>query len=686
MKTDKRLATISTNAPKWIVGMASTWLAVAVLGCSYGDGKSSSSFGTTAASVTSNSSSAPQWQGPTVSSTVPGSEITDLEATSTEVLVASPPELDVVVLGVTTQRETGLSSPVESLASVSGQSYAGSGNEGVAGSGDVYERGNGGWQLVLDGDHEHAVVASLGNDLYAFEGTTGATPRVSVLSAGQWTSSSTLLPVDCVPSEAVAGNGVLWVGASSTQDDALLFVGDAASGFGEVVLPNAGLMAGEGERVSALALDAQGELLLALETFDLGSGQSLRGRLLRYTSLQTFDVVLSLASDAPLSLAVDGATIRVGTASGQLLSGDDSGFVPDAAAPSNQGVTRLLTLGSTLWIGVRTSQGAEVYSLDLAANAGGGTLGYSDIKPALMACVGCHSTMATGYTLSTGLGDDNADYTATLGQVDLATADQSSLLTKASGSVGHGGGSPWAIGSADYDLVLTWIQQGANQVSTAPPAANTGTASTPTTPTATVPTAGTVISYQVHMKPLLSSCVGCHTSQSTYRLSSGLSNDSTDYQATLTVVNKQLPDASPLLTKASGTSPHAGGAPWPTGSAAYQTTVLWIQGGAVFSGGTPAAPAPLSVNPTYLTDAKPVISTCVGCHSKLGDMRLSPSLTDDAADYRSVLDEVDLGTPANSGVLTRATRQKSHPVKVFDVGSRPYEILLNWIQKGAKFN
>jgi hypothetical protein len=189
----------------------------------------------------------------------------------------------------------------------------------------------------------------------------------------------------------------------------------------------------------------------------------------------------------------------------------------------------------------------------------------------------------------------------------------------------------------------------------------------------------------VQKNPFLSCCVGCHATQSSYRLSQSLADDQADYQATLGVIDLQLPDASPLLTKASGMN-HGGGGPWPTGSAAYQTAALWIQQGAVFSGGTPAAPAPLSANPTYLADAKPVLSTCVGCHSSEDDMRLSPNLTNDLVDYRSVLDEVNLGDPANSEVLTRATKQRSHPVKVFDVGSRPYDILLNWIQKGAPFN
>jgi cytochrome c553 len=207
----------------------------------------------------------------------------------------------------------------------------------------------------------------------------------------------------------------------------------------------------------------------------------------------------------------------------------------------------------------------------------------------------------------------------------------------------------------------------------------TGTAGTP-------PPAGTKLDYVKNIKPLLGSCAGCHTSQSNYRLSAGLADDQADYQATLGVVDLQTPTASRILAKASNTMPHGGGGPWPTSSTAYQTVLAWIQQGAPMTGGTaPATPA-VPTNPTYVTDIKPIMSTCVSCHAREDDFRLSANLSDDARDYRTVLGEVSLNTPARSGVVRHPTKQSEHPVKVFDVGSVPYDTLLRWIGNGAPFN
>ena len=200
------------------------------------------------------------------------------------------------------------------------------------------------------------------------------------------------------------------------------------------------------------------------------------------------------------------------------------------------------------------------------------------------------------------------------------------------------------------------------------------------------PPAGAVVDYLTSVKPALSSCVACHSTMPTgYTVSAGLADDMGDYQATLAQIDPAAPANSNLLLKGSASVSHAGGGLWPVGSPNYDLILAWIAGGAVYDGGGAAqGPPPLSANPTYLVDAKPVIQSCAGCHPNEEDMRLSAGLVNDQADYQSVLDEVDLGDPANSSLLLRGIGD-DHPVKVFDVGSQPYTVLLNWIEKGAAF-
>jgi cytochrome c553 len=474
------------------------------------------------------------------------------------------------------QAETGFLNPVVSMTTAGTDIYAGTGAAGVAGSGDVYVRDVAGWQMILDGSHDHVVVAALGNDLFAFEGGLGMTPRVSILSAGQWTSSVTLLLPDCVPTQALEDGGALWVGASDATGlgDALLYQGDAA-GFTQIALPPGTAGVNGAERCTGLALDPQGDLVIALTTVDVTTGLVQAGRVLRYTGQQTFDEILTLTLDAPLCVAAHAGTVFVGTDSGLLLYDNGSAFVEDATAPQNQGITRLSEADpTTLWVGLRTAQGAALHTR---------------VGPAASSTAGGTSGTATS-------------------------------------------------------------------------------------------------SYLTHIKPLLGSCVGCHASQSNYRLTTGLADDQADYQATLGVIDTQLPDASMILAKASGSVSHGGGAPWPSNSASYQTVLVWIQQGAAFDGGTaPAAPV-IPANPTYVTDVRPIMSTCVGCHANEDDMELSANLSDNTADYMEVLGESNLNDPANSGILTRPTQVRGHPVKVFDVGSVPYDTLLRWVQTGAPFN
>ncbi len=72
---------------------------------------------------------------------------------------------------------------------------------------------------------------------------------------------------------------------------------------------------------------------------------------------------------------------------------------------------------------------------------------------------GCHASGAGGYALS---GDVDADYEATLKVVVPFDAAASKLIKKTSGVTSHTGGPLLSEGTAEYDLIVEWIDDGAN--------------------------------------------------------------------------------------------------------------------------------------------------------------------------------------------------------------------------------
>lgn len=93
-----------------------------------------------------------------------------------------------------------------------------------------------------------------------------------------------------------------------------------------------------------------------------------------------------------------------------------------------------------------------------------GELGYAaDIHPLLDAgCARCHapgsSADNTAYLVHSD--DVMASYATALEFVDLDNPGDSRLLSKTAGS-GHGGGTIFDDRSAEYELILAWIEQGA---------------------------------------------------------------------------------------------------------------------------------------------------------------------------------------------------------------------------------
>jgi mono/diheme cytochrome c family protein len=112
------------------------------------------------------------------------------------------------------------------------------------------------------------------------------------------------------------------------------------------------------------------------------------------------------------------------------------------------------------------SRGPAVDAAETVADAGatgdGGALGFAaDIYPLLTTCMNCH--VPGGQASASALifsGNAATDYKTVLQFVDTAAPASSRLLSKVSGN-GHGGGTVYAVGTAQYDTILAWIQQGA---------------------------------------------------------------------------------------------------------------------------------------------------------------------------------------------------------------------------------
>jgi hypothetical protein len=99
---------------------------------------------------------------------------------------------------------------------------------------------------------------------------------------------------------------------------------------------------------------------------------------------------------------------------------------------------------------------------DTGARDGGG-VSFATVRPLLDdGCRRCHSPgqMAgnTGFLLT---GDGAAEYLSARGFLDLSVPASSRLLAKATGQ-GHGGGTIYRPGSAEYAALLAWISDGAN--------------------------------------------------------------------------------------------------------------------------------------------------------------------------------------------------------------------------------
>jgi cytochrome c553 len=221
-------------------------------------------------------------------------------------------------------------------------------------------------------------------------------------------------------------------------------------------------------------------LFMAVGAFARDGGAATGGALLAFNGVD-FEVMATYGQDAPTSLAWIDDTLYVGTAAGSLSYRDGNGqLVAEANLPTNTGVLALLARdGDTLAIGAKTNDGGYVFlrtpgaatpapqpSPQPSPQPTPSALSYAtDVAPLLgTSCGVCH---ANGALVGTAMlfADNTAanDYAVVLAQVNLADPANSNLLLKASNTVTHTGGGPWAVGSAQHTTVMTWIQGGAQQ-------------------------------------------------------------------------------------------------------------------------------------------------------------------------------------------------------------------------------
>lgn len=352
--------------------------------------------------------------------------------------------------------------------------------------GQVHERSGAAWTL----SYTHAtlpqvVVAALNGDVYSFNSLLGTDPVTGqVLPAqvsqrptgGAWAPDVASLG-NVQITAAAPWNTTVWAGGSDnslTTGGPRLFHGTGAT-WTEIALPAAAVGTNQLEIVTRI-MSTPTKLWVSTMVIDTLStpAVAIGGAVHETVDGATFTTVAAFNGDSPISLAWHEGTLFVGTLAGRLFHEEPTGMIEETALPANLGVFALASRDAqTLLIGLRGNAGAELVLRNSAPPANQAppanlTTYAGDVRPVLMArCTVCHSDAANAgfiaYPLSVGLTDATADYNETRMRVNLVTPDASSLLRKAVGLDGHGGGASIAQGSSDYTTLQQWIVDQAPQ-------------------------------------------------------------------------------------------------------------------------------------------------------------------------------------------------------------------------------
>jgi hypothetical protein len=232
---------------------------------------------------------------------------------------------------------------------------------------------------------------------------------------------------------------------------------------------------------------------------------------------------------------------------------------------------------------------------------------------------------------------------------------------------------------------------------------------------------------------LITTCKPCHAPGAPGGLSRFLlsGDPAADHAAAVRFVDRRNAEGSVLLAKVSGGTPHAGGPLWPAASAPYERVLAWIRGGARLDAAAPAAPveppakpmappaprrpapgipatpalppapaeAPASPTPpvptaapaqpapaTFASTVHPILmSACAACHKPGGPAAMTRLLLagDAAQDEASARAFVDLGAPAASPLVVKASGQMHGGGPVLPPGDARLATLLAWANEVA---
>ncbi|NRD45559.1 hypothetical protein [Corallococcus exiguus] len=266
-----------------------------------------------------------------------------------------------------------------------------------------------------------------------------------------------------------------------------------------------------------------------------------------------------------------------------------------------------------------------------------------DVRPILeKECGSCHGPEGMASRSRWVLRGEPADYEATLRFVQPATAAQSPLLKKGTGTTLHGGKKVFAVESAEYATILRWIEGGAppgkarggtttaspgaphpshDSVPAAAPPVSSPAPTAPVTATPSVsnpapsasasagPPSGDAsaaprFAPQVH-EALLADCSSCHASDGMGGASRYVTHADPEQhlRSVEPLVVPGTAASSILYQRAKGDS-HPGGAVWEPGSAQLSLLARWIDAGALGTN------APVTANAAVAT-APPAPGTAV---------------------------------------------------------------------------
>lgn len=466
--------------------------------------------------------------------------------------------------------------------------YAGTGNPDRAGAGDLYAmNASGAWVIAYDSSDAELVVGAGPLGTFAAHGGARREGALRRLTAGQWQSIASLQ--SAIPTQLHGSDGKLFVGGSDAFGAyaRLLRYEPATNAVVNVPLPGAGGGFGVRQEVTSMtsiATVASGSimpvvsevLVVAVGSFDsLGNG--VGGAVFATDGAQRFEVMASYSGEAPVVVLFQDASLIVATSRGKLYHRDGQGRMVEETLPTGFDVTGF-TSGlsrdqASVVLGGRTAGGAAL--VRRVARGGGYLPPVNDLyyRPEVKAilqgrCAACHGVgsavpaATTAMSLDFAAAADQATFNTVVTKVDTNNPSTSLLVTKATGTA-HVGGTVIPLGGADHNDLVAWIQQGARYEQAQAPAGPT---------------------YVTEVRNILADCASCHTPnhQSNFDLSTNRSLNMDDYNEVLTFINTTTPEASRLLTKATGAANHGGGLRFGAGSASYQTLVQWIQQGTRF--------------------------------------------------------------------------------------------------------